>query len=178
MFKIIWFCLLGCLIIGILFMGNVILDSVSDTSKEMKQVQSQVKAKAQRLKEDVINKKETTEEMLKRMGSSLIAQKKPSAVEAESGDKIVQSEKSKPKLDINPVDEEDRRLTAEILQKGAGDQKGLKENMEKTEGSKVRIADNYPSQAKGEEASETMDLDRMASIREIYRQALETLDFK
>jgi len=177
MFKFIWFCLMGCLIIGILFMGNVILESVTDTSEEMKRVQTEVKAKVQDLKEGVMEKKAAMGEMLKDLKGSRHDQKVLPSVEAKPASVPQTAEKPEPKKGIDPVDEEDRRLTAEIIGSGSGSEKTLERPQQEPLGT-LKAQEMGRSATLQTEAEEKFDLDRMATIREIYRQAIETLDSK
>ena len=146
MLKFIWFFLMGCLIIGIFFMGNVIFESPSDTGEEMRRLQSQVKEKVQDLKNDAIEKRKAMNEMLKGVRGSLGQQKEPQTEKGRSSEMIrVRVKPAPPRateaLDLNPLDEEDRRLTAEILRGGAGSEKSLEKTRQNMQTADVGATD-------------------------------------
>ena len=190
MFGMIKSLIVLCLIVGVIVLGAKIHQKSSDLDKEMDFKHRKVQEKISIIKKDVLNKAEDLEKVYEHVNKKLneVLEQK----QTETGKDHARNEK-KPesellskkegdtkKVQIDPVDEEDRTLTEEILKEDTGkrDQAGFSWKVD--ENVTEETPEEIPIQVSliEEEKFTPMDLNKAAEIRELYLKAIETLDFK
>jgi len=178
------------MIVGVIILGTRIHQKSSQLDKEIDIKHEQVKDKISSIKKDVLNKPEDlgkVYEIVNKKLDEVLELRKTDNGKDNAKDKEIpkselasKNEVAKKKIKINPIDEEDRALTEEILKEDTAkkDQTELVWKMD--EKPAVDNNDNVPLQISliEEKKFTTMDLNKAAEIRELYLKAVETLDFK
>ena len=86
------------------------------------------------------------------------------------------TEIQEPAVSVNPLDDEDKRLTTEILTEVSQNKQPSKEVLNISETySEISISENVVSNKK---LAEPLDMNRITEIRNIYSKALETLNLR
>jgi hypothetical protein len=190
MFSMIKSLIVLCMIIGVIILGARIHQKSSQLDKEIDLKHEQVKGKISSIKKDVLTKTEDLGKVYENVNKKLDAvlelgkteNGKDNATDKEAQKKelALKSEAAKKKITIDPIDEEDRALTEEILKEDTGkkDQTELVLKMDNNP-----VADNnqkVPLQISlvEEKKFTPMDLNKAAEIRELYLKAVKALDFK
>lgn len=185
MFKLIRVAFMFCLFLGVIFLGAKIynkstkMDLVDATEKK----KAQVAEKIIDLKREVIKKKLAMEKILDGVKGSLHKDEKSQKslqvkkeVEQEVTPTLPAQVLPKTAVALNPLDDEDRKLTAEVLDGFQGDKLTSKEAVKNDE---KEIVSTIPQNVfPEEEPEEPVDLNRLTEIRELYLKASETLNWK
>ena len=183
MFKTI----LAVLVIAIIFLGIKIRDMSYEMDKDIAQKKTLVKEAIKEIKEDVSEKIQKAEEIYGKMKSEL--EKDENAGKStkpedklNTGIKLDTSpskkiKDAKPPIKFEPVDEEDRRLTSEVLnhdkKKVSPEQISTKDPVE----SDIQNLEKVPER-NHEPKDSRSDIDRLANIRNLYFEAIEVLTWE
>ena len=182
MFKIIRMTIVFCLLIGVVFFGAKIYKKSTVMELDLTEEKTQVGEKIAELKIGVIKKKLAMEKAYKEAKDALDKgvvdqkkqQQKKNAKNA-TGPLPAKTGFPEPTVPLNPLDEEDRKLTKEVLSEVQGDKETSKEHAETVEKeSGESIFDNAVAK---KEPEETLDLNRMTKIRDLCSKAIEILDW-
>ena len=151
-----------CLLAGVIFLGINIFTGSSQSESDTTGKKSQVAEKVLKLKANAIKLKQKFQKVQKKVNhspdkASLDVKRDPSNKDA--GDKPENPSTKvgtpKPPVVLDPLDEEDRQLTAEVM----GDQAETRKEVEQFE-------DDH-----------AVDPNRLKKIRDLYAKTIEILDF-
>lgn len=155
MFKLIKLAIALCLIIGVVFLGVKIQNKSSEMELDLAEKKSAVQEKIAELKKEAIKKTQALGKVYK-----------------EANDFLSQ----KPDVSVNPLDDEDKRLTTEILAEVSQNKRPSKEVLNISERySESSISENVVPE---KEPAEPLDMNRITEIRNIYSKAIETLNLR
>lgn len=182
MFKIIRMTIVFCLLTGVVFLGAKIYKKSTVMGLDLTEEKTQVGEKIAGLKIETIKKKLAMEKAYKAakdaLGKGVADQKKQQQkknAKNETGPLPAKTGFPEPTVPLNPLDEEDRKLTKEVLSEVQGDKETPEEHAQKFEKeSSESILDNAFAE---KEPEEPLDLNRLAEIRDLYSRAIETLDW-
>ena len=150
MFKLIKLAIVLGLIMGVVFLGVKIQNKSSEMELNLAEKNSVVQEKIAELKKEVIKKTQALGKVYKEI--------------------------QEPAVSINPLDDEDKRLTTEILTEVSQNKQPSKEALNISEiYSEASIFNNV---VPDKEPAEPLDLNRITEIRNIYSKALETLNLR
>ena len=155
MFKLIKLAIALGLIIGVVFLGVKIQNKSSEMELNLAEKKSVVQEKIAEIKKEAIKKTQVLGEVYKKVNDSLT---------------------QKPGVSVNPLDDEDKRLTTEILAEVSQNKQPSKEVLNISEiYSKASISEYV---VPDKEPAEPLDMNRITEIRNIYSKALETLNLR
>ena len=189
MFKLIRIAFMFCLLIGVVFLGAKIykrsaqVEPGQDPARDKK---AQIAEKIVALKKEAAKKKLAIEKIYQETKNTI---SKGAASQKKEAEKITKKEPEKksippqpekitpkPAVIVSPLDDEDRKLTAEVL----GNVQ--EEKSQTNDSAKIDEKEIVPSIPEtvfpAEKRQEPMDLNRLTEIREIYLKASETLNLK
>ena len=155
MFKLIKLFIALCLIIGVVFLGVKIKNKSSEMELDLAKKNSVVQEKIAELKKEAIKKTQALGKVYQAVNESLIQE---------------------PAVSVNPLDDEDKRLTTEILAKASQNKQPSKEALNISEIYSEASIPEYVVPDK--EPAEPIDMNRITEIRNIYSKALETLNLR
>ena len=155
MFKLIKLFIALCLIIGVVFLGVKIKNKSSEMELDLAEKNSVVQEKIAELKKEAIKKTQALGKVYQAVNESLIQE---------------------PAVSVNPLDDEDKRLTTEILAKASQNKQPSKEALNISEIYSEASIPEYVVPDK--EPAEPIDMNRITEIRNIYSKALETLNLR
>ncbi len=184
MFKLIKLAIVLGLIIGVVFLGIKIRNKSSEMELDMAEKKSVVQEKIATFKKDAIQKTQTLGKIYKQINDSLEKGKtKQTETQANKNYRkdVIQSsipltKIQKSAVSINPLDDEDKILTTEILAEVSENKEPSKEVLNISEiYSEASISKNV---VLDKEPAEPVDMNRITEIRNIYSKALETLNLR
>ena len=184
MFKLIKLFIALCLIIGIIFLGVKIQNKSSEMELDLAEEKSAVQEKIAELKKEAIKKTQALGEVYKEINDSFEkgkAKQIKTQADKDSTKEAIQSslpstEIQEPGVSVNPLDDEDKRLTTEILTEVSQNKQSSKEALNISEMySKASISEYV---VPDKEPAEPLDMNRITEIRNIYSKALETLNLR
>ena len=190
MFNMIKSLIVLCMIVGVIILGARIHQKSSQLDKEMDLKHEQVKDKISSIKKDVLTKTEDLgkvyDHVNKKLDEVLELRKTENGKDNAKDKEIPKNELAskneviKKKIKINPIDEEDRALTEEILKEDTGknDQTELVWKMDESPAEDNNEKVPLQISLVEEKKFTAMDLNKAAEIRELYLKAVETLNFK
>ena len=155
MFKLIKLAIALGLIIGVVFLGVKIQNKSSEMELNLAEKKSVVQEKIAEIKKEAIKKTQVLGEVYKKVNDSLT---------------------QKPGVSVNPLDDEDKRLTTEILAEVSQNKQPSKEALNISEMYSEASISEYVVHDK--EPAEPLDMNRITEIRNIYSKALETLNLR
>lgn len=173
-----------CLIIGVVFLGVKIQNKSSEMELDLAEEKSIVQKQIAELKKEAIKKTQTLGKVYKEINDSFEkgkAKQTRTQAEKDSRKDVIQSslpstEIQEPGVSVNPLDDEDKRLTTEILAEVSQNKQPSKEAMNISEMySKASISEYV---VPDKEPAEPLDMNRITEIRNIYSKALETLNLR
>jgi hypothetical protein len=167
------------LLIGVIFLGAKIYSKSTELKSDLIQKKTHVEEKIVELKKEAEKKRlaakkfyHEVKDALDKSGNQKKQPKKNGKKEACPLPKKTGIPKTS--VTLNPLDEEDRKLTAEVLNKVTGDKKTLKEPEQTIEKkSEVSILEKAVAES---EPEEPLDFNRITEIRVFYLKAIEILD--
>jgi len=187
MFNAIKSTVLLCLLVGVIFFGFKIYEKSSELDSNLTEKKTEIIKRISKLKAKANDKKEIMEKVLRKINKSLKKDRTDQAKPQAKPQKINVQEKddsssknatvaSNTRISLNPMDEEDRRLTAKVLgvtcegknTKEVAANKTDKGNLYFISG--VVIPERKPA--------EPLDLERVEKIRKIYSNTIEILEWK
>jgi len=155
MFKLIKLAIALGLIIGVILLGVKIQKKSSEMELDMAEKKSAVQEKIAALKKEALKKTLALGKIEKGVNDSLT---------------------QKPAVPLNPLDEEDRKLTTEILAEAEQNRQPSTKAMNIPRMySEASIAGGIVSE---KEPAKPLDMNRITEIRDIYSKAVETLDLR
>ncbi len=180
MFKLIKISIAFCLLIGVIFLGAKIYNKSTELESDLIKKKTQVEKKIVELKEKTEQKRLAArkiyyevKEALDKSGNQKKQPKKNAKKEACPLPKETGIHKTT--VTLKPLDEEDRKLTAEILGEVTGDKEPSEEPAQTVEKeSAVSILENVVVES---EPEEPLDFNRLNEIRVFYLKAIEILDW-
>jgi uncharacterized protein YdbL (DUF1318 family) len=185
MFQLVRTTIVLGLIVGVVILGVSIHEKSSEMEFDTAKQKGRVAEKISELKKEAVKKTMALAQVYKEVNDSLdgdmghkikIQANKDSEKETVSTSRS--SETHEPAVSINPLDEEDRKLTTEILAEGSGNSDDSKDGLKIFE----MYRDSPVSDSEGvvaeREPFEPLDLNRVTEIRDLYSKAIETLDLK
>ena len=185
MFSLIRFLITVFLLIGVVYLGIQIYDKSNEISPEVTKKKEILKDKISELKEDAKKQKRRAEVAIKSAREKLsldnerikkkVDRKGPPKIEVRDNTKKKAKEPVK-KIEIDPIDDEDRILTAELLNKinMEDETDGDNKNKQSEQKEPFKI-DKYFQE---EEPEEPVDIERLAELRNLYMKTVEILDFE
>jgi len=170
MFKLIKLAIVLGLIIGVVSLGLKIQNKSSEMQLDLAEKKSVVQEKIAEFKKETIKKTQALGRVYKEINDSLEkgnAKQIGTQADEDSRKDVIQSllpstEIQEPGVSVNPIDDEDKRLTNEILAEVSQNKQPSKEVL--------NIPDKKPA--------EPLDMNRITEIRNIYSKALETLNLR
>ena len=143
------------MIIGVVFLGVKIHKQSCEMELDLAEEKSVVQEKIAELKKEAIKKTQALGKVYQAVNESLIQE---------------------PAVSVNPLDDEDKRLTTEILAKASQNKQPSKEALNISEIYSEASIPEYVVPDK--EPAEPIDMNRITEIRNIYSKALETLNLR
>lgn len=184
MFKLIKLAIVLGLIIGVVFLGVKIQKKSSEMELDLAEEKSVVQEKIAELKKEAIKKTQALGKIYKEANDLCdrgnVKQTRTQA-DKDSRKDVIQSslpltEIQEPAASVNPLDDEDKRLTTEILAEVSQNKQPSKEVLNISEiYSEASIFNNV---VPDKEPAEPLDMNRITEIRNIYSKALETLNLR
>lgn len=182
MFKIIRMTIVFCLLIGVVFLGAKIYKKSTGMELDLAEKKTQISEKVAELKIGAIKKKLAMEKAYKEAKDALDKgvvdpekQQQEKNTKNETGPLPAKTGFPEPTVALNPLDEEDRKLTKEVLSEVQSDKETSEEHAQTVEKeSGESIFDNTIAK---KEPEEPLDLNRLTKIRDFYSKAMEILDF-
>ena len=184
MLKLIKLAIVLGLIIGVVFLGVKIQKKSSEMELDLAEEKSAVQEKIAELKKEAIKKTQALGEVYKEINDSFEkgkAKQIKTQADKDSTKEAIQSslpstEIQEPGVSVNPLDDEDKRLTTEILTEVSQNKQSSKEALNISEMySKASISEYV---VPDKEPAEPLDMNRITEIRNIYSKALETLNLR
>ena len=184
MFKLIKIAIVSVLIIGVVFLGVKIRNKSSEMELDMAEKKSVVQGKIAEFKKEAIKKTQALGKVYKQINDSFEKGKaKQTGTQADKDYRkdVIQSslpltEIQKSAVLVNPLDDEDKRLTTEILAEVSQNKQPSKEALNISEiYSEASISKNV---VPDKEPAGPLDMNRITEIRNIYSKALETLNLR
>lgn len=184
MFKLIKLFIALCLIIGVVFLGVKIQNKSSEMELNMADKKSVVQEKIAELKQKAIKKTQALGKVYKEANDLFDrgnVKQTRTQTDKDSRKDVIQSslpstEIQEPGVSVNPLDDEDKRLTTEILAEVSQNKQPSKEALNISEiYSEASIFNNV---VPDKEPAEPLDMNRITEIRNIYSKALETLNLR
>lgn len=184
MFKLIKLFIALCLIIGVVFLGVKIHKQSCEMELDLAEEKSVVQEKIAELKKEAIKKTLALGKVYKEINDSFEkgkAKQTRTQADKDSRKDVIQSslpstEIQGPAVSVNPLDDEDKRLTTEILAEVSQNKQPSKEALNISEiYSEASIFNNV---VPDKEPAEPLDMNRITEIRNIYSKALETLNLR
>ena len=181
MFKLIKLAIVLGLIMGVVFLGAKIQNKSSEMELNMAHKKNVMQEKIADLKKEALKKTQALGEVYKEINDSFEKSKArqiETQADKDSGKDVIQSSLSsaeiqKPAVSVNPLDNEDKRLTTEILAEVSQNKQPLKEALNISEIYSEASIPEYVVPDK-----EPVDMNRITEIRNIYSKALETLNLR
>ena len=188
MFGIIKTLFVLLLVAGVIFLGGRIHQKSVELSKDSSSKQKVVQEKISNLKKDVIEKTsklgEVYEQVNQKLDNAIEEELKKATNKKKDAQDIdnrlsSKSVKDTKKMTIDPVDEEDRKITEEIFNAKTDENVPKEFTPESKEHFVDKATEDIPLQISRIEDKEPtpIDLNKASEIRELYLQAIETLDF-
>ena len=181
MFKlIIRISIVFCLLIGVIFLGAKIYSKSTELESDLIKKKTHVEEKIVELKKETEKKSLAARKIyyeVKDAFNKADDQKKQPKKNAEKEACPLPKETGihKTTVTLKPLDEEDRKLTAEILGEVTGDKEPSEEPAQTVEKETVvSIVENALVES---EPEEPMDFNRLTEIRVFYLKAIEILDW-
>lgn len=184
MFKLIKLAIVLGLIMGVVFFGVKIQKKSSEMELNMADKKSVVQEKIAEVKRETIKKTQALGAVYKEINDSFEKGKvKQTGTQAgkDARKDVIQSSLSSTEIQesavsVNPIDDEDKRLTTEILAEVSQNKQPSKKALNISEiYSEISISENVVSNKK---LAEPLDMNRITEIRNIYSKALETLNLR
>ena len=184
MFKLIKLAIVLGLIMGVVFLGVKIQKKSSEMELNMADKKSVVQEKIAELKKEAIKKTQALGKVYKEANDLCnrgnVKQTRNHA-DKDSRKDVIQSslpstEIQEPGVSVNPIDDEDKRLTTEILTEVLQNKQPSKEALNISEMYSEASISEYVVPDK--EPAEPLDMNRITEIRNIYSKALETLNLR
>lgn len=184
MFKLIRLTIVLGLMAGVVILGVRIHKKSSEMEFDLAKQKGRVAEKISELKKEAIKKtlalskvyKEVNDSLDRGLGNKTKAQANSDS-EKEPVSPLPPSGTCKLAVPINPLDEEDRKLTAEVLAEGSGNNEPSDEAFKISEMCKDSLIESNKIVTERESA-DPPDLNRVTEIRDLYSKAIETLDLK
>jgi len=186
MFRIIKMIIVLGLIVVVILLGARIHQKSLKMGMELVAKKGEVQKKISAIKKEVVDKTAELGKVYEKVNNKIDEikvlenvgrkRKKSPLVETPEVNPINKKENAPAEITLDPVDEEDRKLTDEILaendeERGQSEKTlAISEIYRDASSSHVSVEEN--------ERLSSMDLDRVAEIRNLYLKTLETLDFK
>lgn len=188
MFGIIKTLFVLLLVAGVIFLGGRIHQKSVEMSKDSSSKQKVVQEKISNIKKDVIEKTSKLGEVYEQVNQKLDNAIEEELKSATNKKKDVQDSDNKfssesaidtKKMIINPVDKEDRKITDEILNAKTDENASKEFAPESKDQFFEKTSEDISLQISMIEDKEPtpIDLNKASEIRELYLQAIETLDF-
>ena len=184
MFKLIKLFIALCLIIGVVFLGVKIHKQSCEMELDLAEEKSVVQEKIAELKKEAIKKTQALGRVYKEINDSFEKDKaKQTGTQADKDSRkdVIQSslpstEIEEPDVSVDPLDDEDKKLTTEILAEVSQNKQPSKEALNISERYSEASISEYVVHDK--EPAEPLDMNRITEIRNIYSKALETLNLR
>ena len=180
MLKLIRTVVTLCLILGVVFFGVKIFYNSPEAQSSLDQKKLYLEKKVSELKTEAGEKARVIEKLYEDARVSLDKESKKGNEQIASEnlktdqaavDELTKKKNHKEAVSLNPVDEEDMKLTSEILSPKGTDEKEVQiSKQEQPERFSVESVMN-------DELEEPVDLNRVAKIRDLYSKAAETLNW-
>lgn len=185
MFKLIRLTIVLGLMVGVVMLGGRIHKKSSEMEFDLAKQKGRVAEKISELKKEAIKKTLALGKVYKEVNDSLDKCTSPKTrAQANKDSEKKHVSPSPPSgtdelaVSINPLDQEDRKLTAEILAEGSGNNEPSEEDLKISEMCKDSSISEYKNVVTEPEPAEPPDLNRVTEIRDLYSKAIETLDLK
>lgn len=184
MFKLIKLTIVLCLITGVVFLGFKIQNKSSEMELDMAEKKSAVQEKIAEFRQEAIKKTQALGKVYKEINDLFEKEKTKQTgtqTDKDSRKDVIQSslpsaEIQEPGVSVNPLDDEDKRLTTEILANASQNKQPSKEVLNISEiYSEASISENVVFD---KELAEPVDMNRITDIRNIYSKALEALNLR
>ena len=179
MFKLIRISIVFCLLIGVIFLGAKIYSKSTVLESDLIKKRTQVEEKIIELKKEAEKKRlaakkiyHEVKDALDKSGNQKTQPKKNAKKEA--GPLSKKRGIPKTSVTLNPLDKEDRKLTAEILGEVTSDKKCSEKPEQTIE--KESVASILQKAVVESEPEEPLDFNRITEIRVFYLKAIEILD--
>ena len=181
MVKLIKLVIVLGLIMGVVFLGAKIQNKSSEMELDLAEEKSVVQEKIAELKQKAIKKTQALGKVYKEINDSFEKEKaKQTGTQADKDSRkdVIQSslpstEIQEPAVSVNPLDDEDERLTTEILAEVSQNKQPSKEALNISEIYSEASIPEYILPDK-----EPVDMNRITDIRNIYSKAIETLNLR
>ena len=179
MFKLIRISIVFCLLIGVIFLGAKIYSKSTELESDLIKKKTHVEEKIVELKKEAEKKRlaakkiyHEVKDAIDKSGNQKKQLKRNAKKEACPLPKKTGIHKTT--VTLKPLDEEDRKLTAEVLSKATSD----KEPSEKPEQTieKESVVSILEKAVAESEPEEPLDFNRITEIRVFYLKAIEILD--
>ena len=189
MFRLFWICIVICLIAGVIYLGTNIFTRSSLMESDLARKKTHVAEKALELKDKALQLRHKLQKVHKKINGSLAkmsvdrkSDQSNKDANSKSGTPSTKGGTSKPPVTLNPMDEEDRQLTAEVLREDQAAENALTGKSEepvqttKKESSSSTIEHSGAEEEVGQRENEQpVDLDRLNKIRDLYAKTIEIL---
>jgi hypothetical protein len=185
MFKLIKYIIVMGLMVGVVFLGLKIHKKSLQMETSLADQKTQAKEKIAALEKSAV--KETLElgKVYKEINDSLdgvkvkqdkIQAKKDTKVEPAPSFPATGTGTREPAVSLKPIDDEDRKVTSEILAEVSNKKQAPADDKAQLEfPSETLISENVVSEL---EPVEPLDIKRVTEIRDVYSKAIEALDLK
>jgi len=191
MFRLFWICIVVCLLAGVIFLGTNIFTRSSQIESDLAGKKTHVaekalelKAKALKLRQELQNVRKKVNGSLDKMSVDRKTDQSNKNADSKSGNPSTKGGTSKPPVTLKPLDEEDRQLTAEVMGEEQGSENALTGKSEeplqttKKESGSLAIEHSGSEEGVGQrEDQQSVDLDRLNKLRDLYAKTIEILDF-
>ena len=191
MFRLFWICIVVCLLAGVIFLGTNIFTRSSQIESDLANKKTHVaekalelKAKALKLRQELQNVRKKVNGSLDKMSVDWKTDQSNKNANSKSGNPSTKSGTSKPPVTLKPLDEEDRQLTAEVMGEDQASENALTGKSEepaqttRNESSPSTIEHSGSEEEVGQrEDEQSVDLDRLNKLRDLYAKTIEILDF-
>ena len=183
MFKLIKYTIVLGLMVGIVFLGFKINKKSLEIETNLADQKTRAKKKIAELEKKAIKKTLALGKVYKEINDSLDSvEVKQTNIQDDKGTKKEPATSlpakiiSEPAVSLKPIDEEDRKVTTEVLAEVSDKKQAPKEDMAESEFRNQPLApENILFE---EEPIEPLDIKRVTEIRNVYSKAIETLDLK
>ncbi|OPX39787.1 MAG: hypothetical protein B1H11_02130 [Desulfobacteraceae bacterium 4484_190.1] len=185
MFKLIRLTIVLGLMVGVVILGVRIHKKSSKMEFDLAKQKVEVAEKISELKKEAVKKTQALGRVYKEVNDSLDkCMGRKTSAQANKDSKKETVSPSPPSgthelaVSLNPLDQEDRKLTAEILAQGSGNNQSSEDVLKISEMSKDSSISESKNAVTEPEPVEPPDLNRVTEIRDLYSKAIETLDLK
>ena len=179
MSKLIRISIVFCLLIGVIFLGAKIYSKSTELESDLIQKKTHVEEKIVELKKEAEKKRLATKKLYHEVKDAIDKNDNQKKRPKKNGKKEAcplpkKTGIPKTPVTLNPLDKEDRKLTAEILGEVTGDKEPSEEPGQTIE--KESVASILEKAVAESEPEEPLDFNRITKIRVFYLKAIEILD--